>query len=62
MSQVVTERGCLAFHTCLLLILHLGQLPLQIVACTAMLPPATIPRFLEHFQMLSSATEIIRMQ
>ncbi|KAG2046066.1 hypothetical protein BDR06DRAFT_977753 [Suillus hirtellus] len=30
-----------------------------IVAFTAMLPPATIPRFFEHFQMLSGATEII---
>ncbi|KAG2084486.1 uncharacterized protein F5147DRAFT_589450, partial [Suillus discolor] len=65
LSRIVIEESHYAltskrYRPCLLLMPRLRQLPLQIVACTATLPPATIPRFLQHFQMLSGATEIIR--
>ncbi|KAG2737302.1 P-loop containing nucleoside triphosphate hydrolase protein, partial [Suillus brevipes Sb2] len=65
LSRIVIDEAHYAltskhYRPCLLLVPHLRQLPLQIVACTATLPPATIPRFLQHFQMLSGATEIIR--
>ncbi|KAG1749176.1 P-loop containing nucleoside triphosphate hydrolase protein [Suillus occidentalis] len=67
LSRVVIDESHYAltskhYRPCLLLMPHLRQLALQIVACTATLPPATIPRFLHHFQMLSGATEIIREQ
>ncbi|KAG2335626.1 P-loop containing nucleoside triphosphate hydrolase protein, partial [Suillus weaverae] len=65
LSRVVIDESHYAltskhYRPCLLLMPRLRQLSLQIVACTATLPPATIPRFLHHFQMLSGATEIIR--
>ncbi|KAG1850464.1 P-loop containing nucleoside triphosphate hydrolase protein, partial [Suillus subluteus] len=65
LSRIVVDESHYAltskhYRPCLYLIPHLRQLPLPIVACTATLPPATIARFLEHFQMLAGATEIIR--
>ncbi|KAG1887991.1 P-loop containing nucleoside triphosphate hydrolase protein [Suillus fuscotomentosus] len=65
LSRIVIDESHYAstskhYKPCLLLMPRLRQLPLQIVASTATLPPATIPRFLQHFQMLSGATEIIR--